>query len=68
MKPLLQPDVTLQVLDNAYIRLGLTPLGDLSLYSHELRRLAALPNFDAMIDKLLAQPEARSIVCLIELL
>ena len=58
MKPLLQQDVTLQVLDNAYIRLGLTPLGDLSLYSFELRRLATLPEFDSVIDKLLAQQEA----------
>ena len=58
MKPLSQPDATLQVLDNAYIRLGLTPLGDLSLYSYELRHLATLPEFDSVVDKLLAQQEA----------
>ena len=58
MKPLLQQDVTLQVLDNAYIRLGLTPLGDIKFYSFALRHLATLPEFDSVIDTLLAQQEA----------
>ena len=58
MKPLILPEEILRKLDNAYTRLGLTPLGDITLYSFELRRLATLPEFDSVIDKLLAQQEA----------
>ena len=55
MKPLILPEEILRKLDNAYTHLGLTPLGDLALYSYELQNIAALPGFDAMVDKLLIQ-------------